>query len=389
MINNVEGRCEERTEGRKLLFIVNDPRFFLSHRLPIALEAKKSGYDVWVATMPHQDSSQIEALGLKWIALPLSRSGKQPLHEFTAMFAIWRLLWTIKPDLLHLVTIKPVLYGGIASRFAPVGGVVAAISGLGFVFVSRGWKAALLRQVVRLLYKLALVRGRVRVVFQNVDDMQVLLSQNVLNRRQARLIRGSGVDLYRYPYVSEPVSGVPVVCFASRLLRDKGVVEFVEAAKLVKQRGISVRFLLIGDPDPGNPTSITHEELESWRLEGIVEVTGHRDDIPRIFSQSHIVVLPSYYGEGLPKVLVEAAACGRAVVTTDHPGCRDAIVPNVSGLLVPVRDVSALAAAIERLLLEPEVRQRMGAEGRRLAEAEFSIDKIVQQHMDVYAELVD
>lgn len=280
---------------------------------------------------------------------------------------LWRLLWRIRPDILHLVTIKPVIYGGIAARIAPVKGVVAAVSGLGYVFIAFGFKAALLRGVVSYLYRIALGKENLSVIFQNPDDRKVFTGLRLLDVDKAVLIRGSGVDLDVYPYIPEPPSAVPVVCLAARLLRDKGVVEFAEAAAILKERGVKADFQLIGSVDSGNPASVTEEEIAVWRDRGLVEVLGHRNDVASLFANAHIVTLPSYR-EGLPKVLIEAAACGRAVVTTDVPGCRDAIDPNVTGLLVPARDAVALADALQSLIDDPALRKRMGAAGRSLAE---------------------
>jgi len=372
---------------KTLMFVVNSPAFFLSHRLPIALAAKKEGYEVHVATMAGNAADQITAVGLTHHELPLTRSGRNPLNEFVSFFSIWRLFRRLRPDLVHLVTIKPVLYGGIAARMVKVSGVISAISGLGFLFVERAsLRVRLLRYVVLFLYRLAMGQPNQRVIFQNSTDMSALVTAGGVRKDKARLIRGSGVDLRGYLMMPEP-DGVPVIVMASRLLKDKGVREFVESARLLQSRGINARFQLIGDPDSGNPESVTAESVQAWQEEGVVECLGFRSDIPELFSQAHVVVLPSYYGEGLPKVLVEAAACGRAVVTTDHQGCRDAIEPDVSGLLVPVRDAKALASAIQRLIEGADLRQRMGREGRRLAEKEFSIEKIVQAHLDIYRAL--
>lgn len=368
-----------------LLIVVNDPAFFLSHRLAVAEGARQAGYSVHVATAPGESVAEICGRGFDYHELPLSRSGKNPLMELSALISIWRLCWRLRPGVLHLVTIKPVLYGGIAARLAPVKSVVAAISGLGFVFMANGPKAALFRGLVSALYRLALGKRNLRVVFQNPDDREAFIKLGAISNEKSVLIRGSGVDLSLcQPYPESP--GMPVVAFAARLLCDKGVVEFVEAARLLRKRGVEVRCQLVGDLDPGNPTSIGRDELEHWRSEGVVECLGYRRDIAQVFAQCHVVVLPSYR-EGLPKVLVEAAACGRAVVTTDVPGCRDAIEANVTGLLVPVRDVGSLADAIQQLVENPELRHRLGRAGRELAAREFAIERIVQQHLDIYRAL--
>ena len=371
--------------GRSLLFVVNDAAFFLSHRLRIALDAREAGYAVQIATMAGPSVAQIKELGFEHYTIPLSRSGSNPAYEAIAFLSILKLLWKLKPDVLHLVTIKPVLYGGMAARLAPVNGVVCAVSGLGFVFLRDGIKAAVTRGLVKGMYRLALGKKNLKVIFQNPDDRDVLLRMKAVSPEQVEMIRGSGVDLSLYPVVSEP-EGVPVVCFAARLLNDKGIREFIDAARLLRQRGVEARFVVAGDIDLGNPASVTEREIEQWKAEGVVELLGYQKDIAQLFGSVHLIVLPSYR-EGLPKVLVEAAAAGRAVITTDVPGCRDAIDADVTGLLVPVRNVQKLAEAMERLIDDTQLRRAMGRAGRELAEREFSIEKIVRQHLDIYAKL--
>lgn len=370
---------------KRLLFVVNDAAFFLSHRLPIALGAQRNGYEVRVASMPGLAVSEIQKHGFYHYELPLTRSGKNPFSELLVVFFIYRLFRRWRPDLVHLVTIKPVIYGNIAARLAGVHGVVAAVSGLGFVFMAAGLKASLVRLGVKLLYRFAFGKKNLRVIFQNPDDRDVLLGMGALDPRKVEMIRGAGVDLTQYSVLPEP-DGKPVVSLAARLLLDKGVGEFIVAARLLKQRNLEVKFYLIGDADPGNPSSLDSNDLDALRSEGLVELLGYRQDVAQLFANSNIVVLPSYR-EGLPKVLVEAAACGRAVVTTDVPGCRDAIEPDITGLLVPARDPVALADAIQRLIVDPKLRQRMGHAGRELAEREFAIENIVEQHLEIYRKM--
>jgi len=371
---------------RRLLFVVNSANFFLSHRLQLAVAVRESGYDVHVATAAGNGVESITAQGFVHHVIPLSRSGKNLWAEALSILALRRLFKRLKPDIVHLVTIKPVLYGGIAARLAKVPSVVAAVSGLGFVFIASDLKSRLLRAMIVALYRVALAHRNLRVIFQNPDDMQTLVQRRVIARECAVLIRGSGVDLQQYACVREPEGVVPRVVMASRLLWDKGIGEFVTAAQLLRERGVQARCLLAGSPDPGNPASVNEADLASWRCEGFVELLGQCNDVPELFAASNLVVLPSYR-EGLPKVLVEAAACGRTVITTDVPGCRDAIDPGVSGLLVPARDAERLVGAIARLLRDPTQRASMGRAGRELAEREFSIDHIITQHLDVYADL--
>lgn len=371
---------------KTIIFVVNDPHFFLSHRLPIANGAKQTGYNVHVVTGPGEGIEKIAQAGLTHHKVDLSRSGKNPVAELKTLIDLYRLMRNLQPSIVHLVTIKPVLYGGLAARLAGVPAVVAAVSGLGTVFVSQGLAARTLRRLVQVFYKIAFAHPNIKAIFQNPDDRAALLAFNAIDSDSTAIIRGSGVNLADYPFEPEAPGSV-VVSFAARLLREKGVVEFVEAARTIKGRGIDARFQVIGDPDPGNPSSIGEDDLARWQNEGVVELMGYRTDIPFLFSKSHIVALPSYYGEGLPKTLVEAAAAGRAVVTTDMPGCRDAIEPDKTGLLIPIKDPMALADAIQRLIEEPHLRQEMGAAGRVLAENEFAIEKIVEDHLGIYAEL--
>ncbi len=370
-----------------LLFVVNAPEFFFSHRLPLAVAAQKAGYEVHVATADGPDVQRIQSQGFIHHIVPFARSSQNPLSELATLLCLVKLFLRVKPALVHLITIKPVLYGGIAARLTGIKSVVSAVSGLGTVFLSDSPAACIRRRVVILLYRIAFKQKHLAVIFQNPDDRDALLGLNALNTEQSRMIRGSGVALVDYPRLPES-EGKTVVVMASRLLRDKGVFEFVEAARLLQLRGISVEMRLIGSPDPGNPTSVSQQELAQWATEGQVELLGYRKDIAAQYAAANIICLPSYR-EGLPKSLVEAAACGRAVVTTDVPGCRDAITPDVTGLLVPVKDAVALADAIQLLIEDPELRKKMGHAGRSLAEEAFTIEKIVEQHMDIYQGLLE
>lgn len=372
---------------RRLLFVVNNPAFFLSHRLPIALAARDAGFEVHVATMDGPSVPIIRGHGLVHHVIPMSRSGRNPLEELRSLHAFWSLFRRLRPDLVHAVTIKPVLYGGIAARLAGVPAYVAAVSGLGFIFMRREGRFDALRFAATVLYRLALGHRNSRVVFQNANDRQELRRAGVVQPGQTVMIRGSGVDLQAYAPVPEP-EGAPVAIMVARLLTDKGVREFVEAARATAGHPSGLRWVLVGAPDPGNPASISEEEFRCWREEGVVICMGEREDIAELYQNAHIAVLPSYR-EGLPRSLVEAAACGRAVVTTDVPGCRDAVEPGVTGLLVPVRDSRALAEAVVSLAGDPERRRAMGAAGRRLAEREFDIRKVVQAHLDIYRQLMD
>ncbi len=369
---------------KRLLFIVNTMEFFLSHRLPIARAAQKAGYEIHVATGTNYGHQHLKLYGFKHYLLPLSRSGKNLLRETWTTIFIIRLIRQIRPDIVHLVTIKPVLYGGLAARICKVP-CVAAISGLGSVFMAQTIAERALRFFVARFYRLALGYKKLRIIFQNADDRKIITSLCDLPFEKSILIPGSGVDLTEYKYYPEPESPIKVI-FAGRLLKDKGIREFVRAASILSEQGIDALFMVAGAEDNGNPATIRSEILEQWRTEGRVEFLEQRNDIAKLFRDSHIVVLPSYR-EGLPKVLIEAAACGRAVVTTDVPGCRDAIIPDETGILVPHRNALALAETIKKLIYNPELRRAMGKAGRELAERKFAINYVVDAHMNLYDEL--
>lgn len=371
----------------KLMFVVNVDWFFLSHRLPIALEARRQGFEVHIATGLTDRLEDLEQAGLIVHPLVLDRSSASIGNAVATVRQLVQAFGHVRPDVVHLVTIKPVLLGGLAARLARVPAVVAAVSGLGFVFMAQGLRAALRRSVVGAMYRAALGHRNARVIFQNEEDRASLVRITGLNQSKTTLIRGSGVDLISYRCTPEP-SGIPVILLAARLLADKGVREFVEAARLLSKRGCQVRMVLVGTGDPANPTSVAPQELAAWVKEGVVEHWGHRRDMPAVLASAHVVVLPSYR-EGLPKVLAEAASCGRAVITTDVPGCRDAIQPDVTGLLVPPRDAAALADAIALLAENQQMRCRMGAAGRQLAESAFDVRQVVAAHIGIYRELMN
>ena len=371
---------------KTLLFVVNVDWFFLSHRLPIALEAQRQGFTVHLATRVTDKLDELQRLGLIVHVLALNRNGTGLGNAWLTAVQLRRVLSTVRPDVVHLVTIKPILLGGLVVRLMGVPALVVAISGLGYVFMSHGSKAFVRRWLVSMLYRLALTHRNLKVIFQNADDLRSLTEIVHLSERSVVTLRGSGVDLTQFVLTPLP-GGVPVVVLAARLLADKGVLEFVHAARMLKAQGCPARFVLVGTVDPANPTSVLQGEVDAWVDEGIVEWWGHRSDMAKVLAAARIVVLPSYR-EGLPKVLLEAAACGRTVVTTDVPGCRDAIDPGLTGLLVPAQDASALARALQDLINDPARCQVMGDAGRALAERAFDVRQVVAAHLEIYSELI-
>ncbi len=372
--------------ARIIAFVVNNPAYFVSHRMGIGLRLLSEGHVVHVIG-PGLCPEVLVGHGFIYHEVSMSREGKNPLAELSTIYALYSLFKTLKPDVVHLVTIKPYLYGGIAARLVGIKAVVSAVAGLGILFSQNTLKSRFLRAMLYPLYRFAFAHPRQKVIFQNHDDKALLQRFARLPNEKAVVIRGAGVDLASYPFLPEP-QGEIVVSLASRLLKDKGVVEFVEASRILRQRAVSAIFWLIGTPDPGNANTVTQAQLDAWEKEGLVKCLGYRTDIADIFAQSNIITLPSCYGEGLPKVLIEAAACGRAIITTDHPGCRDAIEVDETGLLVPIKDSTALADAIELLIANPEKRKYLGQAGRRLAESVFDVEKVIDEHINIYDQLL-
>lgn len=316
----------------------------------------------------------------------MKRGSINLLYEIKTLYHIWNFFNTEKPEIVHLVTIKPYLYGGLISRLTKVPCLVTAISGLGTLFIGKNFKSKILRKLLYPIFKFAFNHSNQTVITQNKDDLNVLVDWGVLKKSKVRIIKGSGVNLNNFTNFKEKV-GITTVCLASRLLRDKGIYEYVEAAKILKARGIKAKFKLAGDLDIGNPTSLNKHELNKIKKNRCVEILGYVKDIPSLYENSHIICLPSYR-EGLPKGLLEAAAASRAIVTTDVPGCRDSIIPNKTGLLVPVNNSEKLANALQILIENPKNRIAMGKAGRLFAEKEFSIEKIVNSHIEIYSKLV-
>ena len=369
----------------KVLYFITEDWYFCSHRLPLAIAAKDAGYDVAVVTNVNKHGAAIRQTGVRVIPFNLSRRGMNLLSEFITIARLIVIYRKEKPDLVHHVAMKPVLYGSLAAWLSGASGVVNALAGLGYVFTSDKLKAHILRSVIGKIFRGLLNRRTSRLILQNQDDRTLFIRKRFIDEERIRLIRGSGVDTDVFSPSPEP-SGIPVVMLASRMLWDKGIKEFVEAARQLKTHGVKAHFVLVGDPDQHNPSSIPKEQLTFWHKEGVVEWWGWRDDMPSVLAQAHVICLPSYR-EGLPKVLLEAASCGRPIVASDTPGCREIVHDRENGLLVPVQSTVELANAIQILINNPELRQKMGARGREIVLSEFAIEKIISETMTVYKEL--
>ena len=367
---------------RHLVYVITEDWFFASHFLDRAKAAVGKGYKVSVITRCRETAREFRQYGLAPINIEFSRRGLNPITELITIFRLRTILKRIKPDIVHNVALKPVVLGSLAAQFAGVRNIVNAPVGMGYVFTSEENKARILRPIVKALIRYSLGRQARRVIIENNDDFNNLVAGGFAKNDSIALIKGAGVDTEKFDYKPEPDGQVRVI-MVSRLLRDKGVQEFTDAATLIKARESTVQFVLVGDVDDGNPTSLTAEQLTELRKSRDVTWLGARTDISELLAASHVACLPSYR-EGLPKSLIEAASAGRPIVTTDVPGCREVVTHMVNGLLVQPRDVSALASAIEKLVNDPKLRQSMGKENRHKAESEYANEIIIAQTHGVY-----
>lgn len=370
----------------KLILFANTDWYLYNFRRSLALGAKAAGYDVLLVSPPGPYGQKLLDLGLRWVAAPMKRRSLNPLREAALLTWLWRLMRTEQPDIVHSFTIKCAIYGALAARVAGTARV-NAVAGMGYVFISNERLARVLRPIVRMLMSIALGGERARLILQNQDDAAFFEGAGITLPGQIRLIAGSGVNCERFSPPADVHRDLTLrVVLAARMLWDKGVGEFVEAARITRAKRPNVAFVLAGDPDPGNPAAIPESVLHEWQAAGLVEWLGHVDDMPGFLAQADIVVLPSYR-EGLPKSLIEAAACGRPLITTDVPGCRDVVTDGVNGLLVPVRNASALADAIARLAGDQALARRLGEAARAKAVAEYDERSIVMRTLAVYEEL--
>lgn len=371
--------------GTKLFLVVNVEWSFLSHRLPIALEALKRKYEVTILAVEEEGrGDEIRSYGLKFIPLPTTRGGKNPITELKLIRFLYQIYKREQPDIVHHVAIKPVLLGSIAAKFAGQKKVVNAIAGFGSMFIGEGLKTVILKNIIQRLFRFSFNNDDVTMIVQNVDDEQEVLSLGVLKKEQVKLIRGSGVDVHKFSYSQEPESTPIRVVLPARILWDKGVAEYAAAARiLVDKYPGQAKFILAGKLDKENITGVPEEKLQQWNKEGLVEWIGHQNDIVKMFKDAHIVVLPSYR-EGLPKALIEASAIGRPIVTTDVPGCREVLDEGGNGFLAKVKDVNTLANAIEKLIVSKELRVKMGKAARKKAVEEFSIDMVIDATFQIY-----
>jgi glycosyltransferase involved in cell wall biosynthesis len=378
-INGIKNGCSVK----KLFIVVNVDWFFLSHRLPIALEALKRGYDVTICAIDTGKKKEIESYGLKFKPLPTSRSGTNAITELKVLLFLLNWYRREKPDIVHHVAMKPVTYGSIAAKCIGVKRVVNALSGLGFLFINAD-KNKIIHSLLSRFFKFGFNNPNLRFILQNQDDLGMIKDLKILKDNQVFLIKGSGVSLSSFKYIIEPDTTSLKIVLPARMLWDKGIREFIQAARILKSSyGNKIIFILAGPVDTENKATITESQLLDWNTEGIVSWIGFQTNMIQVLNEAHIVVLPSYR-EGLPKSLIEACAIGRPIVTTDVPGCREVVVNGVNGFLVPDKNEEALAKAIEKLILDKALRIKMGKEGRIIAEQSFSLESVIEQTFAIY-----
>lgn len=372
----------------KVVLFANTEWYLYNFRRSLALALREAGHELLLISPPGPYGERLRALGFRWEPLPMQRRSLNPLREMRLMWHLWRLFRREQPVLVHGFTIKCAVYGSLAARLAGVPARINAVAGMGYVFTSEDRKARLLRPVVRGLLKLALGGRDARLILQNPDDVAMFERAALVKADRVRLIAGSGVDCARFAARAGPRgdAGSPRVLLAARMLWDKGIAEFVEAARQLRAQGRAIDFLLAGDPDPGNPAAVPEAKLRGWVEEGLLQWLGHVEDMPALFASVDILVLPSYR-EGLPKGLIEAAACALPLVTTDVPGCREVVTDGVDGLLVPVRDARALARAIARLLDDADLARALGHAARGKALRQFDERIVIESTLAVYSEL--
>ncbi len=366
----------------KLIIFANTSWHVLNFRLPLIKELQKHGVSVTVVAPRDESTHAIADAGVRYQHMTVGRKTLNPLRDLLLVFRVYRLYRRESPDIVFHNTIKPVIYGSIAAHWAGVKNIVDMIPGLGYIFTGNQMAQRILRPLVKFMYRLALKRSHA-VIFQNPDDSSYFREHNIVEPEKSRVIFGSGVDIDHFFFVEpdEEKTGCTFLLFG-RMLWDKGVGEFVSAARLVKRRYPDTRFVLLGIIDKDNPSHIPERVIRTWAEAGDIEYAGSAKDVREVLSGTDVVVLPSYYREGVPKSLLEAAAMGKPVITTDMPGCREAVVNNKTGLLVTAKDVDGLVNAMFRMIADRKMRAQMGREGRRFVAESFDVRNVNRQILE-------
>jgi glycosyltransferase involved in cell wall biosynthesis len=372
--------------NKKALFIVSEDWYFLSHRLHLAKTAIENGYQVALLSRISSHREFLESIGLTVFDWSLNRRSSNPIMEMRALWQVIKAVYFYSPNLIHAVALKPIIYTSIACKWVGMRRHIFALGGLGFIFNSESWCAKILRPLIIIMLRKAFSSEYSRVIVQNSDDLQKLLSLKIVNKKNIRLIKGAGVDTQIFSPLIES-SAIPLVVLPARLLWSKGVGDFVTSASNLKAKGVKARFALVGERDPHNPECIPQSQIDEWEKEGMVEIWGRCEDMSAVMNKASIVCLPSY-SEGLPKALLEAASCARPIVAYDIPGCRGVVVNEDNGFLVPSRNQPFLDNAIESLINDSNLRKKMGDSGRLKILSEYSQEFITEETLKVWSEVL-
>ena len=364
----------------KIILFANTPWYLFNFCFPLADAVRQTGCEILLVSPEGEFADRLKAAGFRHFPFPIQRRSLNPVTEWRTLNRLVHLYRREKPDIVHHFTTKCIIYGSQAAHTVGVRHVVNSVTGMGYAFSGNQISRRFLRVIIKQLYRRTLVGTS--VLFQNPNDRSEFIKEKLVSSDQTTLIRSSGVNLDRFKVFPEP-NGTPLVVLVGRMLYDKGIVEFVKASRLLRDRNVVARFVLVGEPDSQNPASIPLRKLKSWDKEGTIEWWGWQEDMVQVYRQAHIVCLPSYR-EGVPKTLIEAAASGRPIVTTDSPGCREVVQHGINGLLVPVHSVRELADAIHVLIEDKKLRQQMGLEGRRVAEGDFKLQNVLAAILAVY-----
>lgn len=375
----------------KFIFFANTDWYLYNFRLATARRLQAEGHEVVMVSPPGEFGARFAKHGFRWVTLSMHRASLNPLREALTLGQLVRVLRRERPDLLHSFTLKCAIYGALAARMTGVPATVNAVAGMGYVFTSDNAKARLLRPLVKALLRMTLGAKHSLLILQNPDDADSFTAADLVRPEKIRVIRSSGVDVRRFHPVVRRSTGHQRlrILLAARLLWEKGVHEFVEAAVLLREQGRDAEFILAGMPDAGNPHSVEVAQVKQWERAGLVRWLGHVDDMPALLKTVDVMALPSYYREGVPKSLIEGAACGLAIITTDLPGCREVVTEHgIDGLHVLPRDAHALARQITQLDDDRELLARLGHCARQKALTDFDERLVIQRTLNVYAELL-
>lgn len=372
---------------KKLLIVVNVDWFFISHRMEIAKQAKKSGWIVYVACQDTGKSIEIERNGLNFIHIPFSRSGTNLINEINSIYSLFKIYKELKPDVIHQVSLKPVIYGSLIARILKINGVLNALSGLGYNFTNQ--RQTWIQRILITLMKIGFSGTNSSVIFQNQDDFALIQKLKITSSiNKIYFIKGSGVDLSKFKQTEFRDNSRVQILFPARMLKDKGIEDLREASKILKEKFYNkIIFILAGFIDKENKAGVSTEFIHGWEEDNYVRWIGHQENMIEVYINSDIVVLPSYR-EGMPKSLIEGCAIGRPIVTTHAPGCKECVDEGINGLKVPIKSPKELANALEKLIVSKDLRKEMGKASRKKAEEEFCLNQVIKKHLTIYNEVL-